>query len=118
TIHWELDELAQEASSRLVALVRERGLPQRLTLWRKEQQLERMRASGHFRFTREVALHRIEYGGAGRYLEMMRSAAFRGQFTLTDRELGPDRLTQAAFEYIGSEPIPWYVSYRARIGVK
>ena len=118
TTQWELDRLAQEVDSRLVALVRERGLPQNLTLWPKEQHLERMRASGHFRFTREVALHAIERGDAARYLAMMRSTAFSGQLQLTDQELGLDRLRSVAVQTLGSETIPWYVSYHVRIGVK
>ena len=118
TTYWELDRLAQEVDSRLVALVRERGLPQNLTLWPKGHHLDRMRASGHFRFTREVMLHSIEHGDAARFLAMMRSTAFSGQFQFTDQELGLDRLTEAAFQYIGSEQVPWYVSYRVRIGIK
>ncbi|HJT55622.1 MAG TPA: class I SAM-dependent methyltransferase [Ktedonobacteraceae bacterium] len=118
TIHWELDRLAQELGSRLVALVRERGLPQNLKIWSKEQHLERMRESGHFRFTREVLLHQIEQGDAARFLEMMRSNAFSHQFQFTEQEIGFDRLSSAAFHYIGSQPIPWYVGYRVRIGIK
>ena len=79
-----------------------------------------MRESGHFRFTREVLLHHIEQGDAARFLEMMRSNAFSHQFKLkiTEQEIGFDRLTRAAFQFLGSEPIPWYVSYRVRIGIK
>ncbi len=117
-IRWELDQLAQEVSMRLVALSRERGLASTLKIWPKDQHLERMRESGHFRFTREVVLHSIEHGDAARFLEMMRSNAFSQQFQFTDQEIGFDRLSQAAFHYIGSEPIPWYFSYRVRIGVK
>ena len=117
-IHWELDRLAQEGSLRLVELVRERGLAQSLKIWPKNKSLDPLRESGHFRFTREVLLHSIEQGDAARYLEMMQSSAFSGQFQFTDQEIGFDRLRQAALHYIGSEPIPWYFSYRVRIGVK
>src|SRR5579885_1228679 len=117
-IHWELDRLAQEVSMRLVALVRERGLPPALKIWPKDKHLDRLRESAHFRFTREVLLHSIEHGDAARFLEMLRSNAFSQQFDFTDQEVGLDRLSSAAFDYIGSEPIPWYVSYRVRIGVK
>lgn len=116
TVHWELDWLAQEVSRRLVELVRERGLAQDVQLWPKDRHLDRMRESGHFRFTREVALHHSEHGDATRYLAMMRSTAFSHPFT--DQEIGLDRLSSAAFQSLGSEPIPWYVSYRVRIGVK
>jgi len=118
TITWELDRLAQEMTMRLVELVRERGLAQTLKIWPKDRHLDRMRESGHFRFTREVVLHSIEHGDAARFLEMMRSNALSHQFQFTDQEIGFDRLSSAALQYIGSEPIPWYFSYRVRIGVK
>lgn len=117
-IHWEFDRLVLEVSRRLVELVREHGLAQNLKMWPKDRHLDHIRESGHFRFTREVFLHDIKHGDATRFLEMMRSNAFSNQFQFTDQEIGLDRLTQAAFKYIGSEPIPWYVSYRVRIGVK
>jgi ubiquinone/menaquinone biosynthesis C-methylase UbiE len=120
-LHWELDRLAQEVGKRLMELVMARGLARTLTFWSKEQHLSRMRESAHFRFTREVLLHQIEHGDAARFLEMMRSNAFSNQFelnTLTEQEIGFDRLSSAAFQYIGSEPIPWYWSYRVRIGIK
>lgn len=117
-IHWELDLLAQEVTLRLVGLIRERGLAPTLKIWPKEQHLNRMRESGHFRFTREVLLHAIEQGDAARFLKMMRSNAFSQMFQFTDQEIGLDRLTQAALHYLGSEAVPWYVSYRVRIGVK
>jgi len=117
-IHWELDRLAQEESMRLVELVRERGLAQNLKIWPKNKTLEPLRESDHFRFTREVLLHHIEQGDAARFLEMMQSSALSGQFQFTEQEIGLDRLRQAALQHIGSEPIPWYFSYRVRIGIK
>lgn len=117
-IHWELDRLAQEASARMMELVRECGLPQHFKIWPKNKSLEPLRESGLFRFTREVLLHHIEQGDATRFLEMMQSSAFSGQLQYTEQEPGLDRLRQAAHQYIGSQPIPWYFSYRVRIGVK
>ena len=117
-IHWELDRLAQEGSMRLVELVRERGLAQSLKIWPKNKSLDPLRESAHFRFTREVLLHHVEQGDATRFLEMVQSSAFSHQFQFTEQEIGFDRLRQAALHYIGSEPIPWYFSYRVRIGIK
>ena len=117
-IHWELDRLAQEVTMRSVALVRERGLAQSLKIWPKNKSLDPLRESAHFCFTREVLLHSIEYGDAARFLEMMQSSALSNQFQFTEQEIGFDRLRQAALQYIGSEPIPWYFSYRIRIGIK
>jgi ubiquinone/menaquinone biosynthesis C-methylase UbiE len=118
TLRWELDQLALEVGKRLVELVRERGLARTLKIWSKEQHLDRMRESGHFRFTREVLLHHIEQGDAARFLEMMQSNALSRQFQFTEQEIGFDRLSQALLQSLGSEPIPWYVSYRVRIGIK
>lgn len=118
TIHWELDRLALEMSMRLVELVRERGFAPTFKIWPKNKSLDPLRESSHFRFTREVLLHSIEQGDAARYLEMMQSNELSQQFQFTGQEMGFDRLRQAAFQFIGSEPIPWYFSYRVRIGVK
>ncbi len=117
-IHWELDRIAQESTSRLMGLIRERGLAPTIKIWPKNKSLDPLRESGHFRFTREVFLHSIEQGDAARFLEMMRSSAFSGQFQFTDQEIGFDRLSNAAHQFIGSEPVPWYFSYRVRIGIK
>ena len=117
-IHWELDRLAQEMTSRLLELIRERGLAQSLKIWPKNKSLNPLRESVHFRFTREVSLHHIEQGDATRFLEMMQSSAFSNQFQFTDQETGFARLRQAALQHIGSEPVPWYFGYRVRIGIK
>ncbi|HZR39223.1 MAG TPA: class I SAM-dependent methyltransferase [Ktedonobacteraceae bacterium] len=117
-IHWELDRLAQEVARRSVELIRERGLVQSLKIWPKNKSLDPLRESAHFRFTREVLLHHVEQGDAARFLEMMQSGALSYQFQFTEQEIGFDRLREAALQYIGSEPIPWYVSYRVRIGIK
>lgn len=118
TIYWELDLLAQEASSRLMELLRERGLTQSIKIWSKNKHLDNIRESGHFRLTREALLHHIEQGDAARFLEMARSNAFSSQFQFSEQESGLDRLSNAASQLLGSEPVPWYVSYRVRIGIK
>ncbi len=118
TITWELDQLAHLVMMRFVALIQQRGLPSAIKIWPKDKHLANMRESGHFRFTHEVALHAIEQGDAARYLAMMQSNAFSNQSQFTGQETGFDRLAQAAYQYLGSEPVPWYWSYRVRIGVK
>lgn len=120
-LNWELERVCQEVMKRLVELLRERGLARNLQMWPKETHLDRMRESAHFRFTREVLLHQIEHGDAARFMEMILTNAFSHQFklkTITAQEIGFDRLRQAALQHIGSEPIPWYFSYRVRIGIK
>jgi ubiquinone/menaquinone biosynthesis C-methylase UbiE len=121
TLNWELEQVYQEVEKRFDELLQERGLAQNLPRWSKSAHLERMHESGHFRFTREVLLHHIEQGDAARFLEMILTNAYSHQFQLkivTEQEIGFDRLRIAAFQGIGPEPIPWYLSYRVRIGIK
>ena len=123
-LNWELEQVYQEVDQRFDELMQERGLtgptgdfPE----WPKHTHLDRMRDSGHFRFTREVLLHHIEQGDAARFLELILTNSRSHQFklkTITEQEIGFDRLTRAAFQSLGSEPIPWYLSYRVRIGIK
>jgi SAM-dependent methyltransferase len=120
-LNWELEQVYQEVDNRFDELIRERGLTGNLQQWPKNTHLDRMRDSGHFRFTREFFLHHIEQGDAARFLEMILTNAYSHQFklkTITEQEIGFDRLTRAAFQSLGAEPIPWYFSYRVRIGIK
>jgi ubiquinone/menaquinone biosynthesis C-methylase UbiE len=117
-IHWEVDQLAQEMHMRLVGLIQTRGMPRTIQIWPQNKALAPLRECGHFRFTREILLHHVEQGDATRYLEMMRSSAFNGQLQVTDAEIGFDRLSRAVDQHIGSTPMPWYISYRVRIGIK
>jgi ubiquinone/menaquinone biosynthesis C-methylase UbiE len=118
TIHWELDQLVHEANIRLIEFVRTRGLTHTIKIWPQNKSLAPLRESHLFRFTLEVFLHHVEQGDVTRFLRMMHSGAFSGQFQITDQELGLDRLAQVAFKYIGPTPIPWYWSYHVRIGIK
>jgi ubiquinone/menaquinone biosynthesis C-methylase UbiE len=121
TLNWELERVYQEVDKRFDELLQERGLAHSLQRWSKETHLDRMRDSTYFRFTREVLLHHIEQGDAARFMEMILTNAYSHQFklkTITEQEIGFDRLRQAALQQIGSELIPWYFSYRVRIGIK
>ena len=117
-LNWELEQVYLEIDQRFHELMQERGL---YAEWPKQTHLDRMRASGHFRFTREVLLHSIEQGDAARFLGLILSNALSYQFkqkTITEQEVGFDRLARAASQFLGSESVPWYVSYRIRIAIK
>lgn len=92
--------------------------------WNKSGHLERMRQSGHFRLTKEIALHGVETGGAERFIGLTLSNVTT--LLLTHDQLTTDELGIAAFErdvrhafasMSEIEPL-WYVSYHMRIGVK
>lgn len=120
-VHWELEQVYQQVDERFDALMQERERPHQQQRWSKETHLDRMRASGHFQFTRELFLHHREQGDATRFIDMIMTNAYGHQFkeqTVTEQEVGFDQLKQAAHQYIGSTPFPWYFSYMVRIGVK
>jgi ubiquinone/menaquinone biosynthesis C-methylase UbiE len=121
TLHWELERVYQEVAKRFDEVLQERGEASNLQRWSKETHLERMRESGYFRFAREVLLHHIEQGDSTRFIEMTLTNGYSHQFqlkTITEQEIRFDRLRSAALHALGSEPIPWYFSYRVRIGIK
>jgi ubiquinone/menaquinone biosynthesis C-methylase UbiE len=121
TLNWELEQVYQEVDERFEALEQERRLDQNLQRWSKDAHLDRMRDSGHFRFTRELFLHHIEQGDAARFIDLIMTNAYGHQFkqnTITQQEVGFDRLEQAALQHIGSELVPWYFSYKVRLGIK
>lgn len=91
------------------------------TGWAKEQHLERMQASRHFRYVKEILLHSVEMGNAERLIGLALSnavAPYLHRGLLNEQEIGLDRFKQVAQERIGDKPVPWYFSYRVRIGVK
>jgi ubiquinone/menaquinone biosynthesis C-methylase UbiE len=121
TISWELEQVFQEVDEGFEHLMQERGAGEQGPGWSKEQHLERMRESGHFRFTHEFVLHHCEQGDATRFIGLILSSGYNYQLkrgTVTEQEIELDRLKQAALDYIGSEPIPWYFSYRVRLGIR
>jgi hypothetical protein len=49
---------------------------------------------------------------------MMLAPNLLKQGYLTEQEVGLDHLKRVSQNLIGQEPIPWYFSYRVRIGIK
>jgi SAM-dependent methyltransferase len=88
--------------------------------WDKAGHLARMRDSGAFAWTGEVALHAIEPGDAHRFVDLLRSQGDlqtllkRG---VTEEELGVDACLRECLAAIGSGPRDIVFTYRVRIGV-
>jgi ubiquinone/menaquinone biosynthesis C-methylase UbiE len=89
--------------------------------WDKTEHADRMQSSGAFRLVREVLLHRTERCTAEHWVGF---ALTLGHVIpvldlgLSDAELGLDELRRVSERTLGAEGLPWYVSYRVRIGVK
>ncbi len=121
TSHWETDEAFMLLMARVHQLESEHRTAAEVQRWLKHQHLDRMRASGCFRFTKEIVLHHAEMGNAERLVGMARSqGGLMGLLKrgLTEAEIGLDALRTLAESRLGGEPKPWLFSYRVRIGIK
>ena len=121
TLSWELEQVFQDVDERFEHLLQRRGAGEGGPRWSKERHLERILESGHFRFTREFVLHHCEHGDATRFIGLILSSGYSYQLkrgTVTEEEIGLDRLKQAALDRIGMQPLPWYFRYHVRLGIR
>jgi hypothetical protein len=73
------------------------------------------------RTTREILLHNVEQGGAERLvsLELSKSrVATLLKNGVSEEEIGLTALRETAKRLLGDAIVPWYFSYRVRLGVK
>lgn len=118
TIHWEVEVAYNELVERLDKIRQEFGGVQR---WPKKQHLERIQASGYFRYVKELVVHTIEMGNAERFIGMVSSShigRILKQAVGREKDLGVDVFQATVRRVIGDEPMPWYFSYRVRLGIK
>lgn len=89
--------------------------------WPKEQHLQSISDSGHFRYVREILLHSAEVGGAERLVGLALSQGGVQALLKTGcspEEAGVPELEQVGREVFGDGVLPWYFSYRVRLGVR
>ena len=80
-----------------------------------------MRASGHFRQTREVVLHSRERGSAERVVGMALSLGpmvVLLQEGTSEEEIGLAALREAAAWALGEREVELFLGYRVRLGVR
>jgi SAM-dependent methyltransferase len=100
---------------------RNRAMPGNVRSWSKSGHLDRMGASGRFRFTRELLLDEPVAGGAERFIALMRSqGSYQGlrRLGLSDEDMGVDafdRQVQEAFA-AARHPVALSFSWRVRLG--
>lgn len=118
-VTWEANALFHRFMDRVYRVATARGAEVGPAGWEKSGHLERMRASGHFRQVKEIALHNVEQGGAERFIGLaisMSPVLALGQVTPEEIDLaGYQQATRAA---LPATPMPWYISYHVRLGVK
>lgn len=116
-VHWEVEAAFDEMLRRVGRARAERG---RLR-YPKDEHLERIRASGHFRYSRELVLNSREQGSAERIVGMALSL---GPLTvllqegMTEEEVGLAALREVSARALGDREAEMFLCYRVRIGVK
>jgi ubiquinone/menaquinone biosynthesis C-methylase UbiE len=120
TTHWEADAAYEALRERVAVLERAHGVSSGLKTWPKAGHLERMRASGRFRFTKEIVVHHRESGTADRLIGLMLSqgsVASLRKHGLGNAEIGLDAFAEAVRRALGTAEEPWYFSCRVRVGI-
>jgi ubiquinone/menaquinone biosynthesis C-methylase UbiE len=93
----------------------------RVKSWPKHQHLKNIRCSGLFRIARECTFHKIESGDTERLVGLARSqgsVAALLKAGVSEEEIGLTELRETCQRVLGNRQVPWFWSYRVRIGVK
>ena len=120
TSSWKADAAYVRFMERVAELEEEYNVSEGLQRWSKAEHLDRMKASGCFRFTKEVVLHHVEEGNAERLITLTRSqgnVATLFKKGLSERDLGMDKFREITNETLGESAKPWYFSTRVRLGI-
>jgi SAM-dependent methyltransferase len=119
TPHWQ----AQEAYRNFITGIRElesvHAIRDGLISYEKAGHLERMRASGRFRFTREFMLHHVDEGNAERLVGLALSLGAVQSLLkvgLSETEVGIDQLRAALAGRVGMAE-RWHWTSRVRVGI-
>ena len=117
-VNWEVESAFEEVLRRVRAGRRPDGNPMRFS---KEGHLDRIKGSGHFRYTREIVFHSRDRADAQRIVGMAFSL---GPLTVllgngqSEEELGLAALREAAERALGGRTVDIFVGYRIRLGVR
>jgi|SRR5215211_575982 len=126
----DVDEAFDAYQGRRRALRESHGIDRGGDRWRKNKHLERMRASGQFRFCRELLLHSVEEGNAERVVGFASSLGLPAadvdggveKLEIRDdeleRHLRAAELEEVARRVLGTRTVPFLFGYRVRVGVR
>jgi ubiquinone/menaquinone biosynthesis C-methylase UbiE len=117
---WEADAAYEECMRRVRVYEKELEAKSPVKRWGKNQHLARMKASGCFRYVKEIVVHHLDNGNAERFIGIFLSQG--GVMALlknglSEKQMGIDRLREIAKQTLGTEDESWYWSYRLRLGV-
>lgn len=107
--------------TRAEAMGFERGFYRYVKEWDKAGHLGRMQASGKFRYVNEIVLHHVEQGNASRLIGLAMSQgsiATLLKHGMSEDEIGATDFRRSAERAMGDRSVPFYFSYRMRVGIK
>lgn len=121
TFNLEAEKAYKEFSSNARKLREEHGAGREASQFSKDQHLDRIRESGHFRHVKEICVHSVDAGDADRVVGL--ALSFGGiadlfKWGLSEQEIGVAALRDVARKVLGDSTVPWYFTYRIRLGVK
>jgi SAM-dependent methyltransferase len=120
-VHREANQAFAAFMDRVRALRTKHRIRSEQEQWGKDEHAERLRASGLFRHVAELALHHVEPCTVERWVGFARTIGIVLpvlDLGLSDDELGLTALREAAERALGPDGLPWYVSYRVRVGIR
>jgi SAM-dependent methyltransferase len=117
TVDWELDQALLAYGDRREELRRRLEVTAGADRWSKDVHLDRMRASGEFRFCRELVLQSVEEGDAERIVGLLRSIGMISGKDV-DAELRLDEVEAVARRVLGERTVPFRFGYHIRVGVR
>ncbi len=120
-VHWEANQAFVAFMDGVRALRKKHGIQSEQEQWGKDEHVERIRGSGLFRHVSEISLHNVEPCTVERLVGFARTIGIVLpvlDLGLSDDVLGLAALREAADRALGPQGLPWYVSYRVRVGVK
>jgi SAM-dependent methyltransferase len=121
TAHWRIDQAHAHVVQRVAELTPQRGSAPGVHQWDKSGHLDRMAASGYFRWTRLVWLHQVIASNAERFIGGMRT--YGGLVSLLKSgaslaEVGLDAYDQTVRQVVADGSIDCYWSYQVCLGVR
>lgn len=121
TFNVDAEKAYKEFSANARKLRERHGEGREATQFSKDQHLDRIRDSGHFRWVKELCVHSLDSGDADRLVGL--ALSFGGiadlfKWGLSEQEVGVEKLRESARRALGSSAVPWYFTYRIRLGIK
>ena len=121
TFNREVEQAYDRCMDRAQQLERQLRVAAEVRKWSKEAHLNRIRESRRFGYVKEALFHHLESGGAERIVGLALSQGMLAgllKHGLSEKEIGIEALREAAKRVLGDAIVPWYWSYRVRIGIK